>query len=282
MSIQWFPGHMAKARRLISEQLKTVDVIIELRDARLPKASENPLLAQLAINKPKVYVFTKKDLADPAANIAWEAFFNEQDIPVLFVNVLKDSLHKPILQACQIAASAKLEKDKRKGLKPRPIKAMVLGIPNVGKSTFINALAKKKVVQVANRPGVTKAVQWLHVSDQLYLLDTPGVLWPKFEDQLIGAKLALSNAIKEQILPLDTVLMVGLEYLFTHYKSALQKRYDIQTKEYDFAKLCQEIGVNKHLLTKNQEVDINRVYQFIFTDIKQQKLGRISWEWPND
>lgn len=213
MTIQWFPGHMAKARREVTEQLKMVDVVFELVDARIPLSSRNPMIDDIVKQKPRVVILNKKDMSKQSETDKWTQYFKNQG----FFPVQIDSKHGKhlgeLMKAAQAATKEKFDREKRKGLRPRAIRAMIVGIPNVGKSTLINKLAKKSIAKTGNTPGVTKKQQWIKVGKELELLDTPGILWPKFEDQTIGKKLSLTGAIKDSIVHLDEVAIYGLNFL---------------------------------------------------------------------
>ena len=205
--IQWYPGHMAKARRQMEENLKKVDFVIEIRDARIPQASKNPMLSELIGQKPRLILLSKKDKADPVYTKKWISYLESQGNKVLALDLIKDNYKNQLIQASKEICSSFIEKQKRRGIKPRALRAMVCGIPNVGKSTFINSLAKRKAAQTADRPGVTKSLQWIKLASDLELLDTPGVLWPKFEDTDTGYKLALLGPIKDEIVTMDELAL---------------------------------------------------------------------------
>ena len=205
INIQWFPGHMTKAKRQMEEHLKLVDMVIELRDARIPNASKNPLIEQLTKQKPRLILLTKRDKAQPEATRRWVEHLQNEQVKVLALDLLKDPLEKRITSAAKELMKDKLERMKRRGIRPRAIRAMVVGIPNVGKSTLINSLAHRRAAVTGDRPGVTKALQWVKIGKELELLDTPGVLWPKFEDAKVGMLLAVSGAIRDDILPLEEI-----------------------------------------------------------------------------
>lgn len=217
LNIQWFPGHMTKARRQMEEHLKMVDMVIEIRDARIPNASKNPMIEELTRQKPRLIVLSKKDKAEAEATREWIAALQNENVKVLALDLLHDSLEKKIVAASQELMKAKIERMKRRGIRPRAIRAMVAGIPNVGKSTMINSLAKRKAAQTGDRPGVTKALQWVKVGKELELLDTPGVLWPKFEDEKVGLLLAVTGAIRDDILPLEEIAYWAMGWLQAHY-----------------------------------------------------------------
>lgn len=271
MAIQWFPGHMAKARREVSEKLKFVDIVFELVDGRLPISSRNPMLDQILQQKPRLVLINKADLSDPQQTKHWENYFTSKGYFVLAINAQDNKGVKNIVPKCKEALKEKIERDRTRGLKPRAIRAMVIGIPNVGKSTLLNRLAGKKVAQTGNRPGVTKGQQWLRYGNDLELLDTPGILWPKFEDQEIGRKLALTGAIKDQLLHLDDIAIYGLDFFARYYPSQLQNRY--QLTDDDMTLLAPDLLMR---ITEKQGFrdDYQRGSERVIYDIRQGKLGR--------
>ena len=271
MTIQWFPGHMAKARREVSEKLKYVDIVFELVDGRLPLSSRNPMLDQILQQKPRLVLINKADLADPIQTKKWEQYFVNKGFHVLAINAQENKGIKQIIPTCKEALKEKLERDRSRGLKPRAIRAMVIGIPNVGKSTLLNRLAGKKIAQTGNKPGVTKGQQWLRYGTDLELLDTPGILWPKFEDQEIGKKLALTGAIKDQLLHLDDIALYGLDYFARYYPNQLQKRYNLS--DADMELLAPELLIK---ITEKQGFrdDYERGSERVIHDIRQGKVGR--------
>lgn len=277
LNINWFPGHMTKAKRGMQEKLKLVDMVIELRDARIPYSSQNPLLTELIQQKPRLILLTKTDKAESKETKAWENYLNDDKTKVICVNVLKDNVRKIINEACLELMKEKIERQKRKGITPRAIRAMVCGIPNVGKSTLINRLANKRAAETGDRPGVTKALQWVKVSNTLELLDTPGVLWPKFEDERVGMMLAITGAINDQILPLEEIAYYALKYLKNGYSDKLQAFYDVELLDNNF-KLFQSIGKKRGYLLKNNEIDMKRVIDSFMKDIRNDKFGSITWE----
>lgn len=274
MAIQWFPGHMAKAKRQVQENLKHVDIVYELVDARLPRSSQNPLLDEIIQAKPRLLILNKKDLADPSMTRAWEEYFAASGIPSLALDSKKQQSAKSILPKTQEVLKEKLKRDQSRGLKPRAIRAMVLGIPNVGKSTFMNRLIGKKIAQTGNRPGVTKGQQWLKVAGKLELLDTPGILWPKFEDPEVGKKLALSGAIKDQLLHLDDVALYGLAFLQRYYPQRLSERYQLtETAEMTPVELLLAITKKRGL-----QEDYERGSEVFLQDLRNGKLGPLTFD----
>ena len=282
MSIQWFPGHMTKAKRQMQEQLKAIDIVVELRDARIPLASENPLLNELTQHKLKVIIFSKADLADDTISTQWQDFFTKQNIPVLFVDSTSQLSKKMIVDVIEKAGAPRREKDAKRGIKNRALKVMIMGIPNVGKSTMINLLAKKKMAKVADRPGITRATTWINISKQLVLMDTPGVLWPKFDDQMIGVKLALTNAIKEQVLPLEIICEVGYNYLMKHYPHKTLTHFNLKNKELTYHDFLKHLALQKNMKLLKDELDVEKAQQFFFAQVKAHKLGKVSWERPDE
>lgn len=274
--INWFPGHMAKANRQMEEQLKLVDIVIELRDARCPLASFNPTFDKMFQNKPRLVVLNKADLADEVENKKWLKYFDENN--AILVNSTHDNLKNIVVNRVKTILKDKIEKAKAKGIRKKVLRAMVVGIPNVGKSTFINNIVKKNVAKVENRPGVTKTVSWININEDLSLLDTPGVLWPKFEDQTKAKILALIGSINDDILDKEDLANFGINYISLEYPGFLSVRYGIGEDADD---LLSKIGINKKCLGKNGEVDITKTSELILNDIRNNKLGRISYEKNN-
>ena len=283
--IQWFPGHMAKALREINDRIKVVDIVIEICDARAPLSSINPELFNIIKNKPRIMILSKKDLADENITKSWLKYFEEKGYIALAMNLNKDNLDV-IFNISKVCLKEKIEKDKRRGLKPQPIRALVVGIPNVGKSTFINKLSKRKAANVGNMPGVTKAQQWIKIKNDYELLDTPGVLWPKFENQEIGTKLALIGTIKQDILDKSNLAYSLLNYLFNEHPEFLTNRYGIELvdefNDENEIVLLERIGRKRGLLKAKGEVEINRVEEIILKEFKEGLMGRYSLEKVNN
>ena len=274
MTIQWYPGHMAKAKRQVSEQLKKVDVVFELVDARIPYSSRNPMIDDVIKQKPRVVILNKKDMTNLKELEKWETYFKDEG----FYPVAVDAKHGKNLKNVEVEAikttQEKFDREKAKGLKPRAIRAMILGIPNVGKSTLINKLAKRSIAETGNKPGVTKQQQWIKVGKSLQLLDTPGILWPKFEDEEVGKKLSLTGAIKDSIVHLDEVAIYGLNFMIKHDVSALKKHYNIDTHEdAEILDWLDAIGRRRGLLQKGNEVDYESVIELIINDMRNAKIG---------
>ena len=282
MTVQWFPGHMAKARRQIQEKLKLVDIVFELLDARIPYSSSNPMINEIIKHKPKLVILNKADIADPQATKKWVDFYEGKGQHVIAIDSLHQSSIKLITEKSKEILQEKFEKERAKGLRPRPVRAMILGIPNVGKSTLINNLAKRKAAMVGNRPGVTKAQQWIKVERELELLDTPGVLWPKFEDQRVGFNLAVTGAIKDTILQLDDIALYALDYMANHYPKQLTERYRLKGEFNDKIALLDEIGKNRGFLAPGGVVDYDKLYETVLREVRDTLLGRMSFEQPQD
>ncbi|MDF1506606.1 ribosome biogenesis GTPase YlqF [Robertmurraya sp. DFI.2.37] len=280
MTIQWFPGHMAKARRQVTEKLKLVDIIFELVDARIPHSSRNPMIDEIIQHKPRLVLLNKADMADKEVTKEWIHFFDRQGIKALAINSQAGTGMKEIVSASKWILTEKFARMQAKGIKPRAIRAMIVGIPNVGKSTLINRLAKKNIAKTGNTPGVTKAQQWIKVGKELELLDTPGILWPKFEDQEVGSKLALTGAIKDTILNLQDVSIYGLRFLEKEYPQRLKERYQLQYIPEDIVALFNEIGKRRGALMSGGEVDYDKVAELVIRDIRSEQLGPLSFEKP--
>ena len=276
--IQWFPGHMTKAKREMQEKLNMVDMVIELRDARIPSASKNPMIEELCQNKPRLIVLSKKDKADAAATKLWCSALQNETTRVVALDILKENITARIVEESRLLMQAKIERVKRRGIRPRAIRAMVVGVPNVGKSTFINRISKKKVAVTGDRPGVTRALQWSKVNQNLELLDTPGVLWPKFEDETVGVLLAITGAIRDEILPLEEIAAWAMRYLIANHKEALQQRYDIAVCEDPYIML-ERIAEKRGFMRKG-EMDEKRTIEAFLRELRDDKLGRITWEMP--
>lgn len=282
MTIQWFPGHMAKARRQVTEKLKLVDIIIELVDARIPISSRNPMIDEVVQHKPRLVLLNKADMADRALTDQWIRYFADRGIKALAVNAQGGTGLGDIVRASKEILREKFDRMKSRGMKPRAIRAMIVGIPNVGKSTLINRLAKKNIAKTGNTPGVTKAQQWIKVGKEMELLDTPGILWPKFEDQEVGYKLALTGAIKDTILNLQDIAVYGLRYLEKHYPNRLEERYGIEVFPEEIVEVFDKIGVQRGCLIAGGGVDYDKTSDLIVRDIRSERLGKITFDIPGD
>lgn len=270
VAIQWFPGHMSKARRQVQENLKYVDFVIELVDARLPISSRNPMLDKIIGDKPRLIALNKADLADRNAVKSWVEFFEKQGIIALAINSKEAHTAKRLTVAAKTLMADKLTRNAERGIQNSSLRTMIVGIPNAGKSTLMNRLAGKKVAVTGNKPGVTKGQQWLRTNKELEILDTPGILWPKFEDDQVGLKLALTGAIKDQLLPMDDVTIFGLQYFLENYQAATMKR--LRMKEADLELEIPDLIME---LTKRFGFrdDYDRFYQMFVKDVRDGRMG---------
>lgn len=271
---------MAKARRQVTEKLKLIDIIFELVDARIPLSSRNPMIDEIIQHKPRLVLLNKADMADKAITKEWVEYFQKQGIKALAINSQAGSGMKEIVSAAQEILKEKFDRMKAKGVKPRAIRAMIVGIPNVGKSTLINRLAKKNIAKTGNTPGVTKAQQWIKVGKELELLDTPGILWPKFEDQEVGLKLALTGAIKDAILNLHDVAIYAIRFLEKNYPNRFKERFHIEEFPEDIVEFFDIIGKQRGCLLGKGEIDYDKVTELIIREIRTEKLGALSFERP--
>ena len=279
MNLQWYPGHMTKAKRQMQEDLKLTELIIELRDARNPVTTRNPDMHELGKNKARLILLNKSDLADERYNEQWSAYFQKKGFYVVKVNAKSGAGLKSIQGVIQEACKAKIERDRRRGIKNRPIRAMVVGIPNVGKSTFINSYAGKACAKTGNKPGVTKGKQWIRLNKTLELLDTPGILWPKFEDQEVGKRLAFIGSIKDEILNLEELSLELLDYIRTNYPGLLNTRYGIE-EEGTPVSLLEAVADKRKCLIRGQEIDYAKAAGIVMEEFRNGKIGRITLEFP--
>lgn len=279
MNLQWYPGHMTKAKRQMQEDLKLIDLIIELVDARIPLSSRNPDIDELGKNKSRLILLNKSDLADEKYNEEWTKYFQQKGFFVLKVNARSGAGLKAIQGVITEACKEKIERDRRRGIKNRPIRAMVVGIPNVGKSTFINSYAGKACTKTGNKPGVTKGKQWIRLNKSLELLDTPGILWPKFEDQEVGKRLAYIGSIKDEILNLEELSLLLLEYIRENYPGMLTARYGI-SEEGTPLSMLEGIAENRKCLVRGQVLDYAKAAGILMEEFRNGKLGRITLEHP--
>ncbi len=284
MQVQWFPGHMAKTKRMIQEQIKLVDVVIEIVDARLPVSSRNPLLEQLvADKKPRVIILNKEDLADPQRTAYWVNHFNQQSGCKAFpfnATVGKKQLISKLKEALMEVTAEKRERQAKKGIRKQTIRCMIVGIPNVGKSTFINIIAGKKAAQTGDKPGVTRGTQWIRLDEDLELLDTPGILWPKFEDETVGFRLAVSGAVNDDVFDNDEAAFKLIAFLQERYPKLLQERFKLDDELLDGEPLAimDQIGKNRGCLLKGGRIDYSKVSKGILIDFRSAKIGRITLE----
>lgn len=281
MNYQWYPGHMTKAKRMMQENIKLIDLIIELVDARIPMSSRNPDIDELGKGKSRIILLNKSDLADARLNQEWESFFKEKGYFVQQLNAKSGAGIKNIQALVQESCKEKIERDRKRGIINRPVRAMVVGIPNVGKSTFINSFAGKACAKTGNKPGVTKGKQWIRLNRNLELLDTPGILWPKFEDQKIGEHLALIGSINDEILHVDELAVALIRNLKNSYLDLLEKRYNI-TMDEDAYDTLKKIAIARRCLQKGELPDVDRASSMLLEDFRSGKLGRITLERPEE
>ncbi len=279
MNYQWYPGHMTKAKRMMQENISLIDLIIEIVDARIPLSSRNPDIDELGKNKSRVILLNKSDLSDAKYNELWVEYFKTKGYYVVLVNSKSGQGVKSIQGVVQEACKEKIERDRKRGIINRPVRAMVVGIPNVGKSTFINAFAGKACTKTGNKPGVTKGKQWIRLNKQLELLDTPGILWPKFEDQLIGLRLALIGSMNDEVLHVDELAVELIRFLGEHYRELLLSRYQVEWKEDPYA-LLESICVKRGCIAKGEKADILKGSNLLLDEFRAGKIGRISLEIP--
>jgi ribosome biogenesis GTPase A len=283
LTIQWFPGHMAKARREVTEKLKLVDIIYELVDARIPYSSRNPMIDVIIQHKPRLVLLNKADLADKAITKEWIAYFAARGIKAIAINSQAGEGMKDIVKASHEILKEKFDRLRAKGVvNPRAIRAMIVGIPNAGKSTLINRLAKKNIAKTGNMPGVTKAQQWIKVGKELELLDTPGILWPKFEDQEVGKKLAVTGAIKDTLLNLQDLVVYSIKFLEEHYPERLKERYKLESVPENVVEMFDQIGELRGCLGAGGVVDYDKVSDLVIREIRSEKFGPLTFERPSD
>lgn len=283
MQFQWYPGHMTKARRQMQEDIKLIDLIIELVDARIPLSSRNPDIDELGKNKARLILMTKSDLSDDRKNREWVDFFREKGYSVVCLDARSRAGMQGVTDAVMEACSAKIERDRKRGIKNRPVRAMVAGIPNVGKSTFINSYAGRACAKTGNKPGVTKGKQWIRLNKNVELLDTPGILWPKFEDQTVGLRLALIGAIKDEILNIDELSLELIRILEQDYPGVLAERYfqgEEQKDAADPVETLKKIAENRKCIAKGNELDYSKAAALVLDEFRSGKLGRITLERP--
>ena len=272
---------MAKAKREVQEKLKLVDFVIELVDARAPYSSQNPLIQQTLQQKTKMMVLMKDDLADPSWTLRWLEHLQQQQIPAISVNVNNRKDIQKVIQTAKQLGEKKLERLRKKGVRPRPARAMILGIPNVGKSTLINRLANKKIANTGDKPGVTKHQQWIKVKNDFELLDTPGILWPKFEDEITGYRLAAIGTIKEQLLPKEEIAVFVVKFLKEEYTEVMSDRFQIPPEESDIHTIFETIGRQRGCLESGGRVNFEKTSEIILQDLRSGKLGQITLERPD-
>lgn len=279
MHFQWYPGHMTKAKRMMQENMKLVDLVIELVDARVPLSSRNPDIDDLGKNKARMILLNKSDMAEEKWNDAWTEYFKAKGYHVVKVNSKKGTGIKSIQGVIAQACKEKIERDRKKGILNRPVRAMVVGIPNVGKSTFINALAGKAAAKTGNKPGVTKGKQWIRLNKSVELLDTPGILWPKFEDQEVGLRLAFIGSIKDEILNTEELAAELIGFMNQNYAGVLEEKYSIDGDKDPYVML-EQIAKSRHCLVRGSELDTEKAASLLLDDFRNGRIGRFTLEYP--
>lgn len=280
MNYQWYPGHMTKAKRMMQEDIRLIDLVIELVDARVPLSSRNPDIDELGKNKARLILLNKADLASEQQNEAWMAYFREKGYFAVKVNSRNGTGIKAVNGVIQEACKEKIERDRRRGIRNRPIRAMVVGIPNVGKSTFINTFAGRACAKTGNKPGVTKGKQWIRLNKNVELLDTPGILWPKFEDQTVGLHLAMIGSIRDEILNTEELAVKLIEFLKEFYPGCLAKRYEC-SEDAGAVEVLGGIAENRSCRLKGNELDYAKASSILVDDFRSGRLGKITLEFPD-
>ena len=279
MNFQWYPGHMTKAKRQMQEDIKLIDLVIELVDARIPLSSRNPDIDELGKNKYRLILMNKADLADKEQTKKWAEYFKAKGIYVVSLDARTKNSMKSITDIVMEACKEKIERDRKRGIKNRPVRAKVVGNPNVGKSTFINSYAGKACAKTGNKPGVTKGKQWIRLNKNVELLDTPGILWPKFEDQMVGLRLALIGSIKDEILNIDELAMELIKYLRVNYPGIINERYEVDESK-ELTDIILDIAKNRNCLLKGGEPDYCKTASLVIDDFRSGKMGIITHETP--
>lgn len=279
MEFQWYPGHMSMAKRAMQEDLKLINVIIELVDARVPLSSKNPDIDPMANGKSRIILLNKCDLADAAVTAQWKKYYEKKGFFVALVNSKQGKGVKQVNEVIQSACKEKIERDRRRGILNRPIRAMIVGIPNVGKSTFINSFAGKACTKTGNKPGVTKGKQWIRLNKNVELLDTPGILWPKFEDQTVGLRLAFIGSIKDELSNQYELCLLLMKYLQEHYPEAVPKAYQIEADDSEVV-LLERVAKRRGCLKAGGEYDLDKAANYVIDDFRNGRLGAISLEQP--
>lgn len=280
MHFQWYPGHMTKAKRMMQENIKLIDVVIELVDARIPISSKNPDIDELAKNKSRIILLNKSDLAHKGHTEEWKNYFEEKGYFVATVNAKNGNSVKSVQNIVMDACKEKIERDRKRGIINRPIRAMIVGIPNVGKSTFINSFAGKACTKTGNKPGVTKGKQWIKLNKNVELLDTPGILWPKFEDQTVGLRLAYIGSIKDEILNITDLSIELIRFLVKYYKGTLEERYGFGEQE-DAVAILEHIASVRSCRKPGDVLDLDKAAGILMEDFRSGRLGKITLEFPD-
>ncbi len=279
MHFQWYPGHMTKAKRQMQEDIKLIDLVIELVDARIPLSSRNPDIDELGKQKARLILMNKADLASDEQTRKWSEYFRGKGFYVVKLDARSKAGMKAINDVIMEACKEKIERDRKRGIKNRPVRAMVVGIPNVGKSTFINTYAGKACAKTGNKPGVTKGKQWIRLNKNVELLDTPGILWPKFEDQTVGLRLALIGSIKDEILNIDELSLALIHIIQERYPGILSARYELE-EEKEPVEILEQVARNRNCVQKGNELDYSKAASLVIDEFRSGRLGKITLEFP--
>ncbi len=282
MDINWYPGHMKKTKDLLKDNLKLIDVVVELLDARIPFSSKNPDIDNIIGDKPKVVILNKSDMADPSKLKMWQEYYAALKINAIPVNTIGGQGVDKLIDACKNATKEKMEALMRKGRKERPIRMMIVGVPNVGKSSLINRLTGRKSTQTGDRPGVTKGKQWVRLKGNLELLDTPGILWPRFEDEQVAINLAFTRAIKDEVLDIETLALRLIEKLMDIEPKLLQERYKLDSLGETSIETMDRIGEKRGCYMAGRELDYTRIANIVLNEFREGKIGKITLEIPQD
>ncbi|MCR4716664.1 MAG: ribosome biogenesis GTPase YlqF [Lachnospiraceae bacterium] len=280
MEVQWYPGHMTKARRMMEENIKLIDIVVELVDARVPMSSRNPDIDKLANNKKRILLLNKADLADDNLTKEWLAYYKEQGFYAIKLDSRKSNQAKQTIKLIEEASKEKIERDRKRGIKNRPIRIMVAGIPNVGKSTFINSLVGKGVAKTGDKPGVTKGKQWIKIGKNIDLLDTPGILWPKFEDKIVGIRLAMIGSVNDELLPREELATMLMDTLRNDNPGVISERYNID-ESIELNSLLENVAINRNCLKKGAEPDLLKAADIVLDEFRAGTLGRVCLDKPN-
>ncbi|NLK44031.1 MAG: ribosome biogenesis GTPase YlqF [Tissierellia bacterium] len=282
MNINWYPGHMKKTRESIEKNLSMVDIVFELIDARIPISSRNPIIDDILGSKPRIIILNKSDLASEVGNKAWEEYFIKKNLMAVCIDALSGKGIDRLIKLSNELYEDKRQKNERRGIINRPVRVMILGIPNVGKSTLINTLARRKSAKTGNKPGITRSNQWIKTKANLELLDTPGILWPKFEDKKVGLNLAFTGAIKDEILDRESLALKLIESLAENFPNLLNYRYNVEINDKSYLQIMEEIGIKRGALLKGGEIDYTKVSNIILDEFRKGIIGRITLEFPEE